>query len=205
MPEVHLEEVIYLLPLELIAAQRKGLELPGSIRGSYQIPADAPNKVSSEHYHGYRHGKVGACADIITWTLNAVGEPAVILTFRKEGVCFERQWWMQGGAIDAFAPITEFVERCAQNESGSRPSVEALIGFFRTTEFVAGNEKRQVSTVQPAYIGYVDPNMLKLQADKQHTNAVLMTEKEYAQLPEEEKHWYPSLLIKTLFATMPTP
>lgn len=203
MPEVRLEETIYLLPHELICAQRRGEALPGATWGAYDIQDGAPSTVPAEHYHGYRRGKVGACSDIIAWTYNDDGIPAAILTFRKEGVCFEKKWWMQGGAIDAFAPVAEFVARCAKSESGSLPKIEALVGFFRTTEFVPGVERRQISTIQSAYIGYVDRSSLRLQADSNHTSAVLMTERMYSELPEAEKHWYPTLLLQILFETMP--
>lgn len=204
MPEVRLEETIYLLPRDLIVSQREGRSRPGTTWGEYNIPSDAPNSVALEHYHGYRRGKAPACADIIAWTMNADGVPAAILTFRKEGVCFEKKWWIQGGAVEAFTPISDFVARCAQRESGALPIIEALVGFFRTTEFVEGEEKRQVSTLQSAHIGYVHPTSLVLKADANHTSAVLMTEEMYTKVPEEEKHWYPTLLMQILFDTMPT-
>lgn len=202
--------MIYQLPDELIRLQRGSDVGPDILVGrdyeEWEVPDDIQSSADPVHYHGYREGKVSHCVDVVAYSFTDDGTPGAIMTFRGSGVCFEKKWWMQGGALSKAASEMEFVARCGQKESGSLPRIEALVGVFRTSEFIFGpnnDMKRQISTVETVYIGFVPPEHLKLRADENHTNAVLMTKEMYAKVPEEEKHWYPTRLLNVLFRTMP--
>lgn len=199
MSLTELEHVIYQLPDELIRWQCTSGTLVGDLE-KVQIPDQTTETMAAEHYHGYRHVKVGACADVLVWTYSG-GVPAVILTQRKKNSCFGGKWWVQGGAIGKAISCTDFVAQCALKECGSLPKIQALVGIYRTTDPGAGDQQ-MVSTIQVAYFGFVEPAKVILSPDEHHAEVALMTKDEYRSLPEEQKHWYPTCLIETLFRTM---
>lgn len=153
-----------------------------------------------ETYNEYRRGLECACADIVVCTRLPDGKPAVLASKRAKHKPCGEYWWMQGGAIQAYRSVEEFVAERAEKECGVRPTVEGLIGVFRICA-----EDLIASTLGPCYVGSVPFADIsgKFRSDGDHTDCRIFTFEELADLPKEEVYWYPRLAFKQALLTVP--
>ena len=113
---------------------------------------------------------------------------------------FGGKWWMQGGSYHTYRSISDFVLERAEKECGVRPKIQGLIGVFRTCA-----EDIICSTTNVCYVGYVPyEEVVKAQADKDHSDVRLITLCSLDLVPNHEKHWYPMTVFKQALRTMPS-
>lgn len=73
------------------------------------VPLEAePGPVASEHYRGYRKGRVVACADVVSIS-NHMEDPMVLLS-RRTRAPMQGEWWVQGGTMSCYTSIDRFLQ-----------------------------------------------------------------------------------------------
>ncbi len=103
---------------------------------------------------------------------------------------------MYGGAIPVGSNLQEFLINKAQKEVGLTPILEGLIGFFYTTDEVAG-----IASLQPCYVALIE-DLTGMITDKDHDAVQVLTLAEYQALPQEERHWYPDCVFEAALSSM---
>ena len=150
-------------------------------------------------YDAFSVGSERACADIVVTTHFLNGKPAVLAIKRAANKPFGNKWWMQGGSYHTYRLITDFVIERAEKECGIRPELQGIIGQFRTCA-----DDYVCSTTNICYVGYVPYHeLVKVQADKDHSSVRLFTLEDLASLPAEAMHWYPDIVFNQALRTMP--
>lgn len=150
-------------------------------------------------YQGYREGLDSACVDVVlTTTVPGVGN-SVLAIKRKLGTCFGSKWWMMGGALHSYRSIAEFIKERAKQECGVKPRLEGVIGCFRTAANDALACTTNICVVGRVSFKAVDQ---KFKADDAHSACRLLTLEDLKNLPEEEKHWYPTFCFQQALDTM---
>lgn len=158
-----------------------------------RIPEGVTTGVPPDIYNEYRRGRDSACVDIVIATRLPTSEPAVLLSKRKDNVCFGGKWWIYGGALQSYVSIEDFISGRASKECGVPVKPEALIGVYRTIA-----EDHIGSTLQPCYATRVAYEVVekKMATDDGHSNVKLFTLGDLEDLPQEEQHWYPMRVAK---------
>lgn len=164
------------------------------------VPQGITPGVPAEVYNAYRRGRDSACVDIVIVTQRPDGTPAVLLSLRKPNVCFGGKWWIYGGALQAYRSIHDFISERASTECGVTVEPEALIGVYRTIA-----EDHIGSTMQPCYVSRVPfaSAVQKMTTDTGHSAILLFTERELAEIPKQERHWYPMRVARLALQNMP--
>ena len=167
---------------------KTGLAFPENESFLEKIPDGVTDGVPPDVYNAYRKGCDSACTDIVFVTILPDGRPAVLLSFRKKGVCYGEKWWVYGGAIKSYCSIASFISDRAENECGVRSKPQALVGVYRTM-----SDDAIGSTLQPCYAAIVPYEKVreKQPLDSGHDNVRLFTLVELEQIPSKNKHWYP--------------
>src|SRR3989344_2693287 len=184
---------------------KTGLAFPENEYFLEKIPDDVTDGVPPEVYNAYRKGCDSACTDIVFVTILPDGRPAVLLSFRKKGICYGEKWWVYGGAIKSYCSITSFISDRAESECGVRAKPQALVGVYRTM-----SDDAIGSTLQPCYVAIVPYEKVKekKQLDSGHGDVRLFTLGELEQIPSEHRHWYPMrvsyLVLRALQKDIPT-
>lgn len=142
-----------------------------------------------------------ACVDIVIATRLPSGEAAVLLSRRRATDPFSGRWWIYGGSLGAYQPISQFIALRAERECGVVPvEPQALIGVYRTCapEFIQ-------STLQPCYATLVPHEAIaaKMRTDPNHDSVRLFTEEGLNTMPREERHWYPLRVTRQVLENMP--
>jgi ADP-ribose pyrophosphatase YjhB (NUDIX family) len=154
---------------------------------SDQLPAGIADGVAPEIYDAYRLGRDSACGDMVVATQKPDGAYAVLLSKRKDNVCFGGKWWIHGGALLSYSSITDFVASRTERECGVAVQPEVLLGVCRTCapDYIG-------STLQSCYAGRVPYAAIeKKLVDSGHTDVRLFTLDELDGIPPAERHWYP--------------
>ncbi len=193
------DAIIYEVPSEDALRDARRRAFPIVEMGTVKVPDEhRSGGVSSEDYANYRRGLDSACADVVITTVLPSGEPAVLAVKRSSTSCFGGKWWMQGGAVQAYRPLLDFLAERAARECGVPPVFEALIGVYRTT---AGDV--HASTLQPCYVARVSyEDAARAQADKDHSAYRFITLRDLDQISEAEMHWYPKRVFDLALRSM---
>ena len=156
--------------------------------------------VDSATYDGYRKGLDSACADIVITTIKPDGQAAVISTKRAKNKMLGGFWWVQGGAMHSYRNLTDFLKDRAEAECGVQPTIEAVIGVYRTAA-----EDLLGCTTNVCYVGSVEYGELMSQVkfDADHSAWKILTLSDIKGLPSEECHWYPMRVFRMALNTMP--
>lgn len=207
MPEGALSE--RRVEIERILWKRDVLELRAERKRKYTgvnfitVPSGhRSGGVAPDIYDGYRQGLDSACADVVITTHMPDGEARVLAVKRALGKPFGGKWWMQGGAIQSYRLIEDFLVERAERECGVRLVIQALMGVFRTCA-----EDILASTTNLCYVGYAPYDMVeRASVDKDHTAFRLFSAHEFyqdTQEHEEEWHWYPKMTFAQALSSMP--
>lgn len=154
--------------------------------------------VPSAVYDGYRLGLEGACVDVVIATRLVNGTPVVLASKRVIGKPFGGYWWMQGGAVQGYRSILDFLSERAEKECGLRPRIVGLVGFYRTCA-----EDGIASTMQPCYVATVPREAIEqAKADSDHSSWALFSLEDLEKLPPNEQHWYPMRVFRRVLESM---
>lgn len=163
---------------------------PKSKNGDNLVTSSVPADV----YNTYRLGRDSACGDVLISTKNSNGAFAVLLSMRRQDVCFGGMWWIHGGALLSYASLTDFVAERAEKECGIPVTLKALLGIYRTcaADYIG-------STLQPCYAAEVPYEVLEQKvSDAGHTDIRLFTIEEWNAVPNSQRHWYVDRVIRLL-------
>ncbi len=154
-------------------------------------PTPVKAGVDGKTYSEYRTGLDSACADVVIATRCPDGTYRVLTIKRSLNKAFGGKWWMQGGAVHCYKPLFQFLQEIAKKECGTEPTIVAFLCLTRTcaADHIA-------STTQPCFLGLVNYGDVVLKGDADHSAAQLFSLNELNELPDEEKHWYPTLAFK---------
>jgi ADP-ribose pyrophosphatase YjhB (NUDIX family) len=158
------------------------------------------NGVDETIYTGYRMGLDSACVDIVITTRLEDGTPAVLMSRRKDNVCYGGMWWIYGGALQAYKTIDNFIADRAKKECGIIVSPQALIGVYRTMSYnLIG------STIQLCYVTTVPVSDIqsRMVTDDGHIEIRLFTLKDLPPESNEEYHQYVLRVSKIALSNMP--
>jgi ADP-ribose pyrophosphatase YjhB (NUDIX family) len=166
------------------------------------IPADfSPNGAPKATFEEWERGLGKACTDVVICTRLEDGTPAV-LGLRRSNAPYKGMWYMAGGAIFAYRSIAEFLTGKAEKECGLRPSLEALIGFYRNDA-----EDKATSVICPCYVATVPVKSIRSTKPADgHDQWQLFTAEDLDKLESEhpeQTHWYPMHVWRRALQTMP--